>query len=148
MNHSDPSQFAAEARAELERSPQLCPDLLDTYPRDTDKGERHLLEWIRRVGMAVACESSSDSDAKRLCGKVIGFYTGRPLRNWQEITWAVDLGARMPVLSIPLLRTVVVSVRLGIRGEVPVLANLAQWGDKTDELLPRFKNSFLRRRHF
>ena len=94
------------------------------------------LKVIRATALALARRAGAEPMLLPLLRRALDFYVGRPIRDWDEVMWALDVAVAGPEEARRLIRTVVVSIRLGVKGDVPWLANLGGWGDATHQLLP------------
>ena len=99
-------------------------------------GSQSRLKAIRSIALWLSRNHGQDDEKLSLLRAALGCYTGRPFKTWGEIRWALDVAVECPGESVELLGTLVVSVRLGVKGDVPALADLGLWGDDTHALLP------------
>ncbi len=110
--------------------------MVEGSKRDNILPDAWALEAIRATTLKMAQLIPAAPDWLPLFRRAIQCYTGRPIREWDEVLWVLDIALASPSDSARLLRTLVVSVRLGIKGDVPFLANLGSRGDATHEVLP------------
>ncbi|MEI7836216.1 MAG: PEP/pyruvate-binding domain-containing protein, partial [Planctomycetota bacterium] len=92
---------------------------------------------IRAAAGVLATEGGDNSLAQALLDRAMACFIARPLRNWEEVLWALEIAAQAPERAGELLHTLVVSMRLAVKGVVPSLMALGVWGDDTHVLLPR-----------
>ncbi|MCY2931318.1 MAG: PEP-utilizing enzyme [Planctomycetota bacterium] len=92
---------------------------------------------IRAAASLLAGEGGDNPAAGALLDRAIACFTARPLRNWDEVLWALEIAALAPDKASELLYTLVVSMRLAVKGIVPSLMALGVWGDDTHVLLPK-----------
>jgi len=111
------AQIAASGDAELSKSQSAL------------KAIRSAASWLSR-------NHCHDTEKLSLLRAALDCYTGRPFKTWLEIRWALDIAVECPDESVDLLATLIVSVRLGVKGDAPALADLGLWGDDTHALLP------------
>ncbi|MCY2926282.1 MAG: PEP-utilizing enzyme, partial [Planctomycetota bacterium] len=92
---------------------------------------------LRAAASVLATEGGDNPRAGELLDRALACFIARPLRNWEEVLWALEVAAMAPERAGELLHTLVVSMRLAVKGVVPSLMALGVWGDDTHVLLPR-----------
>ncbi len=146
MSNEIPSATAALAglRAAWQASPSRA-DLEAIAAESTQ--EKRTVEGaetaLRSVALALARSVFEGRSDLPLLKQALSFFEGRPIRRWEDVLWALDLAAVVPTTADGVVRTLVVSCRLGVKNEVAWLANLARWGDATDQLLPEIRNRLI-----